>query len=179
MHVLVRLCACVCVAAACAKVGKHTRGGTRTRNLLLRREAPYPLGHTSTCIPKSAHAVTIATSRCSAKLFLTRGHSAPIGTQARAHPHHAHSSLVPMNFQVVPLAPAIALAAGSQPSITQCVHTSTCRGTLLPMPWKSQTKPVSARVCMRACLRTSYLYRPPGPERLEMRKHTHGIGCLV
>ena len=27
---------------------KHTRGGTRTRNLLLRREAPYPLGHTST-----------------------------------------------------------------------------------------------------------------------------------
>ena len=26
-----------------------TRGGTRTRNLLLRREAPYPLGHTSSC----------------------------------------------------------------------------------------------------------------------------------
>ena len=25
---------------------KYTRGGTRTRNLLLRREAPYPLGHT-------------------------------------------------------------------------------------------------------------------------------------
>ena len=25
----------------------NTRGGTRTRNLLLRREAPYPLGHTS------------------------------------------------------------------------------------------------------------------------------------
>ena len=29
----------------------HTRGGTRTRNLLLRREAPYPLGHTSGCLP--------------------------------------------------------------------------------------------------------------------------------
>ena len=29
---------------------KFTRGGTRTRNLLLRREAPYPLGHTSTCL---------------------------------------------------------------------------------------------------------------------------------
>jgi hypothetical protein len=28
---------------------QHTRGGTRTRNLLLRREAPYPLGHTSSC----------------------------------------------------------------------------------------------------------------------------------
>ena len=28
---------------------RHTRGGTRTRNLLLRREAPYPLGHTSSC----------------------------------------------------------------------------------------------------------------------------------
>lgn len=28
---------------------KYTRGGTRTRNLLLRREAPYPLGHTSWC----------------------------------------------------------------------------------------------------------------------------------
>jgi hypothetical protein len=26
---------------------KYNRGGTRTRNLLLRREAPYPLGHTS------------------------------------------------------------------------------------------------------------------------------------
>ena len=26
---------------------QYTRGGTRTRNLLLRREAPYPLGHTS------------------------------------------------------------------------------------------------------------------------------------
>ena len=26
---------------------KCTRGGARTRNLLLRREAPYPLGHTS------------------------------------------------------------------------------------------------------------------------------------
>ena len=25
----------------------NTRGGTRARNLLLRREAPYPLGHTS------------------------------------------------------------------------------------------------------------------------------------
>ena len=29
---------------------KYTRGGTRTRNLLLRREAPYPLGHTSLCL---------------------------------------------------------------------------------------------------------------------------------
>ena len=29
------------------KLSAHTRGGTRTRNLLLRREAPYPLGHTS------------------------------------------------------------------------------------------------------------------------------------
>ena len=30
---------------------QNTRGGTRTRNLLLRREAPYPLGHTSGCEP--------------------------------------------------------------------------------------------------------------------------------
>ena len=29
------------------KKNEHTRGGTRTRNLLLRREAPYPLGHAS------------------------------------------------------------------------------------------------------------------------------------
>ena len=28
-------------------ISPNTRGGTRTRNLLLRREAPYPLGHTS------------------------------------------------------------------------------------------------------------------------------------
>jgi hypothetical protein len=32
---------------------KNTRGGTRTRNLLLRREAPYPLGHTSNCSLKT------------------------------------------------------------------------------------------------------------------------------
>ena len=29
--------------------GISTRDGTRTHNLLLRREAPYPLGHTSCC----------------------------------------------------------------------------------------------------------------------------------
>ena len=29
---------------------QSTRGGTRTHNLLLRREAPYPLGHTSLCM---------------------------------------------------------------------------------------------------------------------------------
>ena len=28
----------------------NTRGGTRARNLLLRREAPYPLGHTNGCM---------------------------------------------------------------------------------------------------------------------------------
>ena len=31
----------------CSKTLNNTRGGTRTHNLLLRREAPYPLGHTS------------------------------------------------------------------------------------------------------------------------------------
>ena len=35
---------CMCAGGHVSKV---TRGGTRTRNLLLRREAPYPLGHTS------------------------------------------------------------------------------------------------------------------------------------
>ena len=29
---------------------RNTRDGTRTHNLLLRREAPYPLGHTSRCV---------------------------------------------------------------------------------------------------------------------------------
>ena len=29
------------------RIARNTRGGTRTHNLLLRREAPYPLGHTS------------------------------------------------------------------------------------------------------------------------------------
>ena len=39
-------------AARCAAASRHppnndvTRGGTRTHNFLLRREAPYPLGHT-------------------------------------------------------------------------------------------------------------------------------------
>ena len=32
---------------------KCTRDGTRTHNLLLRREAPYPLGHTSVTSPTS------------------------------------------------------------------------------------------------------------------------------
>ena len=32
----------------------NTRGGTRTHNLLLRREAPYPLGHTS-CAGQGGH----------------------------------------------------------------------------------------------------------------------------
>ena len=32
-----------------ARRQESTRDGTRTRNLLLRREAPYPLGHTSCC----------------------------------------------------------------------------------------------------------------------------------
>ena len=50
----------------------NTRGGTRTRNLLLRREAPYPLGHTSTCcfhrgpslqIPETTHALYWLTTR--------------------------------------------------------------------------------------------------------------------
>ena len=31
----------------CNTNNDNTRGGTRTHNLLLRREAPYPLGHTS------------------------------------------------------------------------------------------------------------------------------------
>ena len=31
----------------------HTRGGTRTHNLLLRREAPYPLGHTGTVLQRT------------------------------------------------------------------------------------------------------------------------------
>ena len=33
----------------CWPVQPSTRGETRTRNLLPRREAPYPLGHTSSC----------------------------------------------------------------------------------------------------------------------------------
>ena len=37
------------VQSGAPPLAKHTRGGTRTRNLLLRREAPYPLGHTSSC----------------------------------------------------------------------------------------------------------------------------------
>ena len=40
---------------------KNTRGETRTRNLLLRREAPYPLGHTSMeCISNSLFIVGLS-----------------------------------------------------------------------------------------------------------------------
>ena len=41
------LFACTRCGHSTALVRLSTRGGTRTRNLLLRREAPYPLGHTS------------------------------------------------------------------------------------------------------------------------------------
>lgn len=34
----------------------HTHGGTRTRNLLLRRQTPYPLGHAGEC--QHAHTYT-------------------------------------------------------------------------------------------------------------------------
>ena len=37
---------------------QDTRGGTRTHNLLLRREAPYPLGHTSDAM--QSHTATVA-----------------------------------------------------------------------------------------------------------------------
>ena len=54
----VRMCVCVCAHSVCAllfvvatilrcPIEKSTRDGTRTHNLLLRREAPYPLGRTS------------------------------------------------------------------------------------------------------------------------------------
>ena len=42
---------------------KNTRDGTRTRNLLLRREAPYPLGHTSSGSTANASR-QIAVLRC-------------------------------------------------------------------------------------------------------------------
>ena len=56
--VLLLMVSLACVKALCASRKRHralpsvvnvhsTRDGTRTRNLLLRREAPYPLGHTS------------------------------------------------------------------------------------------------------------------------------------
>ena len=37
----------LCSLTAQIEFASNTRGGTQTRNLLLRREAPYPLGHTS------------------------------------------------------------------------------------------------------------------------------------
>ena len=46
---------CKCMSTARSLLGRdkaepsNIRGGIRTRNLLLRREAPYPLGHTSSC----------------------------------------------------------------------------------------------------------------------------------
>ncbi len=53
------------------QVPQSTRGGTRTRNLLLRREAPYPLGHTSSGCPRSA-----------GELGVAHAHSADWGTAA-------------------------------------------------------------------------------------------------
>ena len=44
----------------------HTRGGTRTRNLLLRREAPYPLGHTSSWCACRSWAM-VSEQRCRTK----------------------------------------------------------------------------------------------------------------
>ena len=40
---------CAAIVFCCVGNEIGTRDGTRTRNLLLRREAPYPLSHTSCC----------------------------------------------------------------------------------------------------------------------------------
>ena len=37
----------------------NTRGGTRTHNLFLRREAPYPLGHASNFKLYSSHTAKV------------------------------------------------------------------------------------------------------------------------
>ena len=44
----------------------HTQGGARARNLFLRREVPYPLGHTSYSLPLQValHAVAHSLLRC-------------------------------------------------------------------------------------------------------------------
>ena len=47
----------------------HTRGGTRTRNLLLRREAPYPLGHTSSCCSLSNACLMCSFSLCTTRVW--------------------------------------------------------------------------------------------------------------
>ena len=53
VYVCRQLRCCVRAAEVC---GTHnTRGGTRTRNLLLRREAPYPLGHTNVTLSYKSH----------------------------------------------------------------------------------------------------------------------------
>ena len=40
-------CFCLWILPSDMQCASHTRDGTRTHNLLLRGEAPYPLGHTS------------------------------------------------------------------------------------------------------------------------------------
>ena len=70
---------------------KYTRGGTRTRNLLLKREAPYPLGHTSLCLgmmsdierPDMIASVTSHTQNRNAK---ARQHRRSTSAQPKAAP---------------------------------------------------------------------------------------------
>ncbi len=66
---------------------KSTRGGTRTRNLLLRREAPYPLGHTSSCaswpisrtrVSRPANVAGNALSTARRSLLRSAGSPAPL-----------------------------------------------------------------------------------------------------
>ena len=47
---------------------KSTRDGTRAHNLLLRGEAPYPLGHTSNCCSLSEAIITCASPECVARV---------------------------------------------------------------------------------------------------------------
>ena len=78
----------------CSQFSKSTRDGTRTRNLLLRREAPYPLGHTSS--DGSGHRVLIISRLntrhmpciyfdLASKDLQVRGHAAILSIHAIAH----------------------------------------------------------------------------------------------
>jgi hypothetical protein len=49
LRAVCRVSCVVCAAREQDKKKKRVRTGTRTQNLLLRRQAPYPLGHTDIC----------------------------------------------------------------------------------------------------------------------------------
>ena len=105
----------------------NTRGGTRTHNLLLRREAPYPLGHTS-CAEMELRLVLAwpSPSKCrgqpywalhsSCMLLCAKADESKIGDAPKTLPQHQLKDTLPEWSKGVDSSSTSASCVGSNPT---------------------------------------------------------------